>query len=163
MGRYLAGVASAVLLATAGFFLWTAQADKADPAALIPPPPKAQPAAPMGVADLAPPPVASERTREEKRFARYDKDKNGAVGRAEYLASRQKAFARLDVDGDGRISFDEYAVKASAKFGAADKDRNGGLSAAEFATTRVVRKARPKANCPPAMQRAPAEADPEET
>jgi EF hand len=159
MRRYLAGVASALLLATAGFFLWTAQADKP---ALIPPPPPAQPDAPLGVADLAPPPAASEKTREEKRFARYDKDKNGAVARAEYLASRQKAFARLDTDGDGRVSFDEYAVKASAKFGAADKDRNGGLSATEFATTRVIRKARPKANCPPAMQRAPVESDPEE-
>jgi EF hand len=149
MRRFLAGVASALFLATAGFFVWQAQADKASP---IPPPPAADASASMGFADLAPPPQASERTREEKRFARYDKDKNGIVGRDEYIVSRQKAFAKLDVNGDGRLSFDEYAVKTVTKFAAADKDRNGGLNAAEFATTRVVRKAKPKAKCPPAMQ-----------
>ncbi|MFM9978597.1 MAG: EF-hand domain-containing protein [Sphingomonadaceae bacterium] len=164
MTRYLAGAAAAVLLATAGFFLWTAQADKpVGQAALIPPPPAQAADAPLGVADLAPPPAASERTREEKRFARYDKDKNGAVGRGEYLASRQKAFARLDTDGDGRVSFEEYAVKASTKFVSADKDRNGGLSATEFATTRVVRKNRPQPNCPPTMQRAPDPTEGEES
>ena len=34
---------------------------------------------------------------------RYDKDKNGAVARAEYLAGRQKGFAKPDVDNDGKI------------------------------------------------------------
>jgi EF hand len=155
MGRFLSGVASALFLATAGFFIWQAQADKASP---IPPPPADAASAPLGLADLAPPPQASERTREQKRFARYDKDKNGIVGRDEYLLSRQKAFAKLDVNGDGRLGFDEYAVKTVTKFAAADKDRTGGLNAAEFATTRVVRKAQPKRNCPPAMaKQAPAD------
>lgn len=161
MGRFLAGVASALFLATAGFFIWQAQADKASP---IPPPPAATADAPLGLADLAPPPQASERTREEKRFARYDKDKNGIVGRDEYMLSRQKAFAKLDLNGDGRLSFDEYAVKTVTKFAAADKDRNGGLNATEFATTRVVRKAKPKPNCPPALTRqAPADEPGEES
>jgi EF hand len=154
MGRYLAGVVSALFLATAGFFIWQAQADKASP---IPPPPAAAADAPMGIADLAPPPQASERTREEKRFARYDKDKNGAVGRDEYLVSRQKGFAKLDTNGDGRVSFDEYAVKATTKFAAADKDRNGALTSTEFAATRVIRKAKPKAKCAPSMQPQPQE------
>jgi EF hand len=149
MGRYLVGAVSALLLAMAGFFMWQAQADKTS---LIPPPPTAAAPVPMGLADLAPPPQASERTREEKRFARFDKDKNGAVGRDEYLISRQKAFAKLDSNGDGRVSFDEYASKATAKFGAADRDRNGALNATEFAATRVVRKAKPKAKCAPSMQ-----------
>lgn len=155
MWRFLAGVGSAVLLMTAGLLVWQAQANKPS---LIAPPPAAAPELPIGIADLAPPPAASERTREEKRFARYDKDRNGAVGRAEYLASRQKGFAKLDVNGDGRISFDEYAVKSVTKFAAADKDRNSALNAAEFATTRVVRKAKPKQYCPPSL-RAPALAD----
>lgn len=161
MWRFLGGVASAVLLMTAGLLVWQVRADKPSP---IPPAPIEAAAQPLGMVDLAPPPQASERTREEKRFARYDKDKNGAVGRAEYLFSRHKGFAKLDVNGDGRISFEEYAVKTSTKFVAADKDRNGALTAAEFATTRVVRKAKAtaKPNCPPALTR-PAEAEAEES
>jgi len=53
------------------------------------------------------------------------------------------------VNGDGRLSFDEYAVKAVAKFAGADRDRSGVLTPVEFATTRVVRKEKPKAKCPP--------------
>lgn len=112
MGRFLAGVASALLLVTAGFFIWRTQADRV---ALIPPAPAAAIEAPMAIGDLAGPPAATERTREEKRFARYDKDKNGAVGHDEYLLSRRKAFAKLDLNGDGRLGFDEYAVKTSTK------------------------------------------------
>lgn len=157
MWRYLVGAVAALMMAGAGFFLWQAQADRTSP---IPPPPAAGASAPLGIVDLAPPPEASEKTREQKRFARYDKDKNGSVGRDEYLLSRQKAFAKLDTNGDGRLSFDEYAAKTVTKFAAADKDRNGGLNAAEFATTRVVRKAKPKAKCPPPMQ-APSQEDAE--
>lgn len=147
MGRFLAGVLSTLLLVTAGLFLWRAQADRTP---LIPPVPAAAAEAPMGVADLAPPPQASERSREEKRFARYDRDRNGAVGRDEYLFNRHRAFERLDVNHDGRIDFAEYAAKGAAKFTAADRDRNGALNAAEFATTRIVRKSAPKRRCPPA-------------
>src|SRR3546814_9223897 len=53
---------------------------------------------------LSPPaaPEASEQKREERRFNRYDKDRDEAITREEYLASRRKAFAKLDVNGDGR-------------------------------------------------------------
>ncbi len=157
MWRFLAGVGSALLLSVAGLVVWKAQADKPSP---IPPAPVVAADAPMSMADLAPPPVASERTREEKRFARYDKDKNGAVARDEYLAGRQKGFAKLDVNHDGRISFEEYAVKAVVKFAAADRDRNGALNATEFATTRVVRKAKARPKCAPSLQ-VPPPAEPE--
>jgi EF hand len=155
MWRFAGGVMSALLLVTAGIFVWRAQAGSPSP---VPAMPGAAPEAgdaPLGIADLAGPPTASEKTREEKRFARYDKDKNGQVARDEYLASRQKAFAKLDVNGDGRLSLDEYAVKAVFKFAAADRDKTGALNATEFATTRVVRKARPKPKCLP-VPRAPA-------
>lgn len=148
MWRFLAGAAAALVLAFAGLFLWRAQADKAP---LIPAAPAALfQASGEGDVELAPPPAATERTREEKRFARYDKDKNGAVAREEYLAGRRKGFAKLDTNGDGRLSFEEYAVKGVQKFAAADKDRSGQLNTSEFATTRVVRKAKPKRDCPPA-------------
>ena len=151
MWRYLFGGAGALALARPGVFMWSARADKAS--AIVPPPAAAgADSMPLGVADLAPPPAATERTREEKRFARYDKDKNGAVARGEYLAAREKGFAKLDLDHDGKLSFDEYAVKAVTKFAAADRDKNGALNATEFATTRVVRKAKARARCAPMLQ-----------
>jgi len=148
MGRYLAGVASALLLAAAGFFLWTGRAQReptlpsVPPAAALP-----GPAASGGTARLSDPPRASEATREEKRFSRYDRNRDGKVDRDEYLLSRRKAFAKLDTNGDGKLSFEEYAVKTIAKFGKADADRSNALDAGEFATTRVVRK--PKPPCQP--------------
>jgi hypothetical protein len=157
MWRYLSGVGSALLLVTAGLFVWRAQAGgpvalPAMPAAAV------TDAGPLSFADLAGAPAASAQTREGKRFARYDKDRNGAVARAEYLAGREKGFARLDLDHDGRLSLDEYAQKAVVKFTAADRDRNGALNTSEFATTRVVRKARPRVKCAPSL-RAPVEAE----
>jgi Ca2+-binding EF-hand superfamily protein len=94
-------------------------------------------------------PEASPATREQKRFNRYDKDRDGQVTREEYLAQRRKAFAKLDRNGDGQLSFDEWAIKATTKFAAADRDKSGAMNAAEFATTAVKRKPRPLANCPP--------------
>lgn len=155
MWRYLAGAAAALVLVAAGLFIWRAQAGDASP---IPSAPRALMTdmdSGNSTVELAPPPAASERTREEKRFARYDKDKNGAVGKLEYLSGRQRGFAKLDTNGDGKLSFDEYAVKGVQKFAAADRDRNGQLNAGEFATTRVVRKARPKPKCVPARQPEP--------
>jgi len=154
MARFLAGVVAALLLVTGAFFIWQAQADRG---ATLPAAPSIAAAAPMGLADLAGPPAASERTREEKRFARYDKDKNGAVAREEYLLARRKNFTKLDLDGDGKLGFDEYAIKTTSKFNAADKDKNGALAPTEFALTRVVRKSAPKCACRP-MRQAPAAA-----
>ena len=152
MRRFIAGVVSAVLLMTAGIFLWSSFASSKSE---IQPPPADAAGRPTSFADLAPPVEAGEKTREEKRFSRYDKDENGTVSRAEYLLSRQKAYAKLDTDGDGKLSFDEYAVKTVQKFAKADKDRTGALTPVEFATTRVIRKAQPKRDCTPSM-RAPA-------
>ncbi|MDX3886146.1 MAG: EF-hand domain-containing protein [Sphingomonas sp.] len=146
MARFLAGVASALLLAAAGFFWWSGRAADAGPAALPPAPLIAAPADAGADTD---PPQASERTREQRRFARYDRDRDGRVGREEYLAARRKAFAKLDTNGDGRLSFEEYAVRTIDKFGQADADRSGALDAAEFAATRVARKAPARPNCPP--------------
>ena len=95
--------------------------------------------------------------REAKRFKRYDKDKDGAISRDEYLAARRKAFAKLDTDHDGKLSFDEYSVKAIAKFDTADADHSGKLTPEEFATTAVKRKPRTKAVCPPGTATARAE------
>lgn len=144
MLRFLAGALAALLLAGAGLFWWQSRSGEARVG--VPAAPFAavaqEPAAP-----LAEPPQASEKTREERRFGRYDKDKDGAVAREEYLAARRKAFAKLDTNGDGRLGFEEYAVKTTAKFAGADKDKSGALTPEEFVATRVVRKAKPRCNC----------------
>ena len=79
-------------------------------------------------------PEASAKSREEKRFSRYDHDKDGKVEAAEYLASRQRNFAKLDVDHNGALSFQEYAVKGIEKFNAAG-GKKGWFSPAEFVAT----------------------------
>ena len=147
MWRYLAGGVAALLMVTAGWlFLGSARTQT-----VLPPVPER---AVSSEGDAARPlpdavPEASAKTREEKRFGRYDKDRNGAVAREEYLASRRKAFAKLDGNGDGRLTFDEWAAKTTAKFAGADKDKSGALSASEFATTAVKRTARARCVCPP--------------
>lgn len=153
MGRFVAGVASALLLMAAGAFIFKSISQT--PSGFPNPPPAAN--APQTFAETAPL-DAGEKTREQKRFSRYDKDKNGAISRGEYLLSRQKAYAKLDTNGDGTLSFDEYAVKTLTKFVGADRDKSGVLNATEFATTRVIRKSKPRKDCPPA-QPAPAEDD----
>ena len=84
---------------------------------------------------LPEPPEASAKNREEKRFSRADKDKNGRIEREELLASRRKAFAKLDTNGNGNLTFEEWAGKTINKFSGADKDHSGWLSPAEYATT----------------------------
>ena len=145
MWRYLAGACAAILLTVAGMLFWSSQARTKNLLG-APPVPKVEP---LGIVDVAAPLEASERTREQRRFSRYDADENGAVSRDEYLQSRKKSYARLDLDGDGKLSFEEYAAKAVKKFASADRDRTGVLSPAEFLATRVARKPGARANCPP--------------
>ena len=158
MVRWLAIAVFMVLTMGAGIFAYESFMGR-DP--VIPPAP-----AMMTTAAAAEPeaesalPIASAKTREEKRFGRFDKDKDGAVTRAEYLLSRQKAFAKLDRNGNGQLEFEEYAVKATEKFATADADRSGAMTPAEFATTAVKRKPKPvSANCPPPRAAEPEDGD----
>ncbi len=147
MWRFLAGVGSAVALMTAGLFLFRGDAATEK----LPSPPPAIAGASDGAVEPAPgdPPSAPARSREQKRFDRYDKDRDGRITRDEYLASRRKAYAKLDADSDGRLSFDEWVAKTGAKFATADKGRDGALDAGEFATTAVKRKPAKRVECPP--------------
>lgn len=97
------------------------------------------------IAPDAPEPDA--RSIEERRFARYDKDRSGSITREEYLANRKKNFEKLDANHDGKLSFEEYATKAEIKFDTADIDHKGRLTPAEFATTATKHRARTA--CPP--------------
>ena len=146
MFRFLAGVASALLMVAAGFFIWKSRAESEQ---LVPEAPK-QANFVMPLQQQAPPtpPAAPEKNKEQKRFARADKDDDGRITRAELLQPRQKAFAKLDRDGDGRLSFEEWAVRTTDRFAAADRDKSGVLTAAEFATTAPKRRAQPACRCP---------------
>ncbi|HVL29695.1 MAG TPA: EF-hand domain-containing protein, partial [Sphingomicrobium sp.] len=92
------------------------------------------------------PPEATPKSREEKRFARADKDDDGRITAAELYEPRRKAFAKLDTNGNGVLSFEEWAVKTIGKFEGADKDRSGWLTPAEYATT-APKPPKKKARC----------------
>lgn len=160
MWRYLVGGLAALALAGAGMALFNRSGVSvaALPAAPLAP---AQTAEGAALPDSVP--EASDRTREQKRFDRYDKDRNGSITRDEYLMARHKAYAKLDANHDGVLSFDEWAVKAETKFAAADKDKSGAMTAPEFATTAVKRKPpRVRRDCPAASApkaEAPAEGE----
>jgi len=143
MWRYLAGGVSALLFVTAGFIFFRSGAKPEQPLFAPAPQTASSPAALPSAA-----PSASERTREQKRFDRYDKDRDGLITRDEYLASRHKAFAKLDTNHDGQLSFEEWAITTTTKFATADADHSGTLTPAEFLTTKVVHKTTPKCACP---------------
>ena len=148
MWRYLAGGLGVLSLAAGGVMLANSGGK---PAKLLPDLPKAFAQSGAADSDLgALLPEATDKTREEKRFGRYDKDRDGAITRNEYLASRRKAYARLDSNGDGTLSFDEWATKTNTRFATADGNRDGRMNPTEFATTAPKRRARPTAPCPPA-------------
>ena len=133
MLRFLAGAAACFLLMTGAFLIWQSRAETA-PGLPGAPAARAAGTALLGGQDSLQAPEASAKTREEKRFARYDKNKDGKVEGDEYLAARRKNFDKLDLDHNGALSFQEYAVKGIEKFNAAG-GKKGWLSAAEFVAT----------------------------
>lgn len=154
MWRYLAGGLAALLLLGAGFIYFTGRSING-----IGLPLAAVQAAPTAQGDDPLPdsvPEASDKTREQKRLSRYDKNDDGSVTREEYLAPRRKAFAKLDANHDNILSFDEWAAKTEAKFAGADADKSGAMNATEFAATAPKRKSKVRARCPENQQTAPA-------
>ncbi|RYD67218.1 MAG: histidine kinase [Sphingomonadales bacterium] len=155
MWRYFVGTGAIMLLGVAGIFLFRS-GTAAQPALAAPPPALATGNAEDVLPEEAP--SASAKTREQKRFDRYDKDRNDAITREEYLLSRRKAFVKLDTDRDGKLGFEEWAVKTSGKFAGADKDKSGVLDRTEFVATAPKRRvAKPKCACPKPTETAAAE------
>src|SRR5690348_2511098 len=134
MLRFLAGAAATFLLMTGAFLIWQSHAAGA-PRLPDAPPARAASSFFGGGGQALQAPEASPKTREEKRFSRYDHNKDGKVEADEYLAARRRNFDKLDVDHNGALSFQEYAAKGIEKFNAADHDRTGWLTEAELATT----------------------------
>ena len=145
MVRYVVGGASALLLILAGFFILRSGAEAGDP---IPPAPaRAGEYRPLTGPGAVGPPAASEKSRDSRRFARSDRDRDGRITLAEQLQPRRKAFAKADRDGNGSLSFEEWTAATAEKFAKADKDRSGWLDAAEYAAMRPRVKPKPKCKC----------------
>jgi hypothetical protein len=147
MLRFFAGAAASLLLVTGAFLMWQSRAERG-PELPKAPPPRAYRASLSTSTPTLEAPEASPKSREEKRFSRADKDKDGKVEPEELLGPRRKAFAKLDANGNGALSFEEWAVTTIDKFKGADKDRSGWLTPAEYATTAPPPpKHKPKCGC----------------
>src|SRR3546814_7878099 len=80
------------------------------------------------------PPEASGLTREQRRFFRYDRNRDLSISRNEMLSTRSEGFRKLDVDGNNLLTFEEWAVTTVNRFDEADKDSDGKLTQREFAS-----------------------------
>ncbi len=154
MNRIVLGAFAALVLVGVGIFWWQARAvieagaPPPSPAALETEPPADQ----LPEADIAgltgpEPPEASELTREQRRFFRYDRNRDWRITRNEMLSSRSDGFRRLDVDGNNLLTFEEWAVTTAERFEGMDADEDGELTPAEFATSRPKRSPKPKCRC----------------
>ncbi|CAN5226415.1 hypothetical protein BH10PSE13_BH10PSE13_26660 [soil metagenome] len=154
MGRFLAGSISALLLVAGSLFWWQGQA-RNEAATLV-----ARPDVPAPVTESLPrgdhdamgrappkPPAADSRTREQRRFDRYDRDRDNIIARDEMLGTRARDFRKLDKDGNNLLSFEDWAVRTVDKFDGADADHDGRLTRTEFATTAPEPTHKAKCKC----------------
>ncbi len=161
MSRIMLGALGALFLTGLGLFWWQGRAEVERGA----PPPDPLGSAAVAVQALEKteepqlptvetvnmvgpaPPEASELSREQRRFFRYDRNRNWKISRAEMLSSRTDAFRKLDVDGNNLLTFEEWAVATANRFDKADANRDRDLTPSEFATTRPKKRAKPACKC----------------
>ena len=153
ISRFLIGGVASALLLTGGVFLWKGYSQIAEEE-VLPDPPPALPAIPVADADApkhgpAPPelPAAKEASREERRFNRFDRDRNDKISRIELMSSRTAAFRKLDSDGNNLLTFEEWAAATGQRFAGADRDKSGELTRAEFGTTAPKPAVKGKCSC----------------
>jgi hypothetical protein len=150
MNRIVLGAFAALALLGIGLFWLQGRAEVERGA----PPPVAPSATPEGLpsADIAglagpAPPEATELSREERRFFRYDRDRDRRISRNEMLSTRTDAFRDLDKDANNLLTFEEWAVTTAQRFDQADADKDGELTQKEFATTAPKPGATPACRC----------------
>ncbi|MBX7481228.1 EF-hand domain-containing protein [Qipengyuania qiaonensis] len=140
MNRIVLGAFVALALMGLGTFWWQgrAQVERAAPppemaeaAETLPDIPASDPKDMVGPA----PPTATELTKEQQRFFRYDRNRDWRITRTEMLSSRSDGFRKLDKDGNNLLDFEEWAVATVDKFEGADTDGDNRLTPGEFATT----------------------------
>jgi hypothetical protein len=152
MRNTILGVFVGLILAGVGVFWWQGRAQVEQYA---PPPPEIEEVAdPESLPEGDPgdmvgpaPPEASELTREERRFFRYDRNRDRIITRNEMLSTRSDAFRKLDVDGNNLLTFEEWAVTTAERFSEMDADGNDELTPAEFATSAPKPTRRPACKC----------------
>lgn len=150
MNRIFLGALCALILAGIGMFWWQGRAEVEEGA---PPPlalPPESPGPDIQIADAndltgPAPPEATELTREQRRFSRYDHNRDRIISRNEMLSSRTDAFRKLDTDGNNLLTFEEWAVATAMRFDKADRNRDRELNPEEFATTKL--KIKPTCRC----------------
>lgn len=151
MNRVILGALGALALVCLGFFWWQGKAAVEHAA----PPPPVEMATldpmdlPTGEAEGIVGPVlpeATELTREQRRFARYDRNSDARISRAEMLSTRSAAFRKLDKDGNNLLTFEEWAVTTVDKFNRADTNGDLYLTPQEFRAT-APPKSHPKPQC----------------
>ncbi|MEP3051715.1 MAG: EF-hand domain-containing protein [Erythrobacter sp.] len=148
------GVFVGLIFAGVGVFWWAGLAQVEENA---PPPPDVEeaPPTPEELPEVDPgdltgpnPPEATELTKEERRFFRYDRNRDRIITRNEMLSTRSNAFRKLDADGNNLLTFEEWAVTTSNRFHGADGNGDGELTPPEFATTAPRRSTRrPTCSC----------------
>lgn len=143
MNRIVLGAFAALLCAGLGMFWWQgrAEVERGAPPPLVPESDApadgdALPHADAGELRGPTPPEATELTREEQRFFRYDRNRDWRISRVEMLSTRSDGFRDLDKDGNNLLTFEEWAVTTVSKFEGADADGDRELTPGEFATTR---------------------------
>lgn len=150
MNRIVLGGFVVLLMLGVGLFWLQGRAEVEQGA----PPPSPPSASPTGLpsADVAglrgpEPPAATELTREQQRFFRYDRNRDQRITREEMLSTRTDAFRKLDRDGNNLLTFEEWAVATAERFDKADADGNRELTPGEFATTAPRPSSTPRCNC----------------
>lgn len=153
MNRLVLGAVLALVIVGVGLFWWQGRAEVEQGA----PPPLAQPEKPLpenlptadpGDLQGPAPPQATELTREEQRFFRYDRNRDRIISRTEMLSTRSDAFRKLDKDGNNLLDFEEWAVATVQRFDGADRDGDRALDMTEFRSTAPkAAKSKPACRC----------------
>lgn len=153
MNRISLGAFGALLLAAVGLF-WMQGRAQVERAAPPPDPvieervdPEALPSADIADLEGPAPPEASELTREQRRFFRYDRNRDLKITRNEMLSTRTDAFRNLDKDGNNLLTFEEWAVTTSDRFERMDANEDDELTQAEFATSAPKPRRTPSCRC----------------
>ncbi|MDP4575287.1 hypothetical protein Q9K02_09085 [Qipengyuania sp. G39] len=152
MKGLVVGSTASLALVGLGLFWWQGRAQVEEGA---PPPMDVESEAPLpevppvdpGEAIGPAPPEATELTREQRRFFRYDRNRDWRITRTEMLSTRSNAFRKLDKDGNNLLDFEEWAVATVDKFEGADADGDNELTPGEFATTAPKRRKKPRCAC----------------
>ena len=93
------------------------------------------------------PPEATDLTREQRRFFRYDRNRDLKITRNEMMSTRTDAFRKLDTDGNNLLTFEEWAVTTGDRFAEMDANADKELTQAEFATSAPKPKPSSAARC----------------